>query len=369
MELMHLGAWAAQFDEEGNLWFSDFNFGGLYKYNINSKVLERKCYFEEGTLVREALHCVLKIKNDDIILFPLDDSDIRIYNKKTNVERKIIVTKSKEEKIVIELKDRVWLFFDDRCLCFDYENNSLSEDRYLTDIIKKIKKDTKESIRIKAGDTITIWVNATKELYNIDPFNKNCSIISLADIKEEIIDVYYLKSKYWIFLKQSHNVFTREKDTDKIEKYIAIGAEYVNEANIIPYSGIYFWADNILLPNYYGKYFMKLSEERKTIERAFRDKDEQNIDDYLNYGACYYRLLFSNDFLYCIPQRGKYLLKCDSKLNIVEKISMEFCPSKEDIYRILDAQLLNNGTINERKEVTNIYNFLNYLVKDVKYNE
>lgn len=352
MSKISFGTWAVAFDQEGYLWFSDFNYGGLYKYDLEDRNIYLEHFFENGTLIGEALHSGMVIRDNKIYLVPLNDSAIRIYDIKTKKESKIILPNTKKKYIV--KNDDFWIISEEKSYKFDYTSEILIEDEFLTDLIRKIKGDEDLKIGINVSDTIVIW-NSNK-IYNINYEMKKYEEISIEGIYDSISNIFFIKQKYWILLENSHNIIVRNANTDSYETYKSNNQEFVDGKDSIPYSGIYNFGEKLVLLNYYGKHFMEIDELSKTVKILSDLNVEFEINDYINYGACYYRLLNYNGFYYFIPQRSKYILKSDANLKLMEKYEFETDLDENCMNKILYYEVLKEG-----KYDISLNNYLEYL--------
>ena len=358
-----IGAWAAQFDSNGLLWLSDFNLGGLYKYNLEEKKLEFEYMFNDIEFGQERMHGLMIIKGLDIFLFPMSDKYVRIYNIKSKSETKIqLPEENVNDNIIVNDNDNVWLI-NNKCYYFDFEIKTFKVDQMLTDLYSGINNVNQKNIRFKASDNvITIWDSDDKELYVYDYIQKKYETIIINNIDEKIMDLYRMKSKYWIILENSHHIYSRELSDDNYIKYYSDNNDYIDNKFNIPFGMLYNLNNKLILSNYYGRYIMVINEDIKKVECVFPDKQNNEITDCLDYGACYYRVLQYNDYIYFIPQRAREILKCDRNLSLIGRYSMQISVNNDFLNKVFKSEENKYGVVNEKKDYLNIIDYINYII-------
>ncbi len=356
---LNIGAWAAQFDADGYLWLSDFNYGGLYKCDTENKKITLEHLFDGQDAIHEELHCEMVIRGDDIIFVPLCDKYIRVYNKKKKNEHCILVPDEKIEHKTAVFDDNVYCLVGN-CLAyrFNYKNMEFVKDRLLTDALKEIQCENTSLISIGAGDSLTLWNEANNFLVDIDVNKHNYKIIKITSVEDKVKNVFHLNGKYWFIYQYSSKVVSRDETSDKYTDYSAISFEYFDGKSFLPYSAIVKFYDQILLPNYYGRYFMRVNESEQNIERLFGEKEGGKIGG-LPYGACYKSALVYDNYLYCIPQRSKNIVKFNKELNVVDIIPM--FTEIDDVY--YEKIIMGSGgkILNEDTGAMSLRNLLVYL--------
>ena len=150
MGTVHVGAWAAAFDNNDSLWFSDYISGGLCKYSC---VLKKMDYIDDLDLKpydKESMHRSMMIKNDMILLCPFERPWIQLYDIKTQVSKKLEIPHGKDatEYFMGEAGNNVYLFSnsnDGNIYLIDFINQRIIKDDYCTQEIDGIRKQFKST--------------------------------------------------------------------------------------------------------------------------------------------------------------------------------------------------------------------------------
>ncbi len=359
MNIVNLGSWAAEFDNNGLLWFSDFNYGGLYKYDLNKRKIILEHFFEDIEIDTEALHRRLIVRNNEILLFPLNDSYVRIYNIDEKKERKINMPDQFLDGKIIENDKKVWAISFDGCYKFDFEIEKFIKDDFLSNIFSLIDKEERCNIRINATDNYIIACNnSSKSVISIDLINMNYKQFNLNFINEKIQDIFLINQRYWILLEDSYDVYSRDIDDESYIKYEAETRDLENHNIFAPYSRIIQWENHLILPNYYGKSIMKINLNNKTIEPLYKNELDNQESQWIDYGAYYYRTIVYEDYLFFIPQRSKYILKFDKNLNLVDKYLMQNEVNAKFIEDVMVSRKRKSVIMHEDDKIFSVDNYL-----------
>lgn len=330
MGRINIGACATCF-YKNDLLLSDINYGGLYSYDFQKREI-KLIYFFDDVITQEEMHQFMVLRDLDIYLFPYNDNAIRIINVITKEEKRIFLLPELKKPIVYSNKNNVWLVSNKEWYYFDFSDNSLKIDDKLTDFNKQIVCEDEKKLHVNLNDEMVIICDNENKNIHILSFDNNKKItLNTDEIKEKIQDVFWYKSKLWFVLNDSQDIYSREINNPIYIKYRASDSEYISFEKLLAYSSMICWNDNLILTNYYGKNIMKIDENKKTVDSLFNDEScfEYNMD--LDYGAVYYDAISHGEYLYFIPQRGKYIIKCDRDLNIVDKYALELDINKNNV--------------------------------------
>ena len=370
-ECINIGAWAACFDEKGFLWLSDFNYGGLYRCDLEKNTIRLEHLFEDVEFGAERLHKLMIIKENRIFLFPIADNYVRVFDIDKKTEKKICMPNNlfDDDKNFISDNGEVWLLSNGYVYNFDFKKEKFIINNLITDVYSELNCNGENNLKLKVyNDIIIIWDNNGKVIYVFDELGRLIEKIKFDNLSGNIMNIYNIKSNYWIVLDNSHDIYCKYNDENDIRKYKSDNNEYLGENKSIPYSNIFYWADSFILTNYYGKNIMKVNKQDMTLESLFVYGNEYSLTKCLDYGACYYTPLEWNGYLYLIPQRANYILKIDKQYKLVKTYPLNVNLNGELSKKIFEHSMKYNFISVEKQYGAVLDDFILY-VSDLEEND
>ena len=360
---LHIGAWAADFDDEGILWVSDFTYNGLYRYDLEKRKLEFVHRFERISISKASLHKEMRVIGNEIFLFPLRDNKIRIFNKKTSKESYIDLPPGHGNRFDVWVGEKKALIFSDDnnsdILCFDFETRTISSDVKLNELCMKLigKKDW----TVKKGsynNTLIVLDNDTQKVYCIDTDTYQYKIIDVKPIKEGIEKICFFKRKYWFLLRESHDIVAYDIDMKIYIRYKAETTEYIENRKFIPYSNIVQWENELIILNYYGKDVMRIVEKKQTIEKLFSKELEIVPRQDIEYGACYMTAINRDKKMYLIPHRAEAIIEINKDLEISNQYECLIDKDEKELQRILLSKQKDKSIMKENKTIATLQRYI-----------
>ena len=202
-------------------------------------------------------------------------------------------------------------------------------------------------------------------MYCIDIDTYEYRTMDVSYIEGTITKVFFYNNKYWFLLKDNCDIYASDGKSDSYIKYSSESPEYVENRNSIQYSNMIQWGETLILLNYYGKYIMKVSEEKHTLKRVFPDFNQEGgvQSEMLDYGACYYQAAtLSNNTIYFIPQRATHIIECDKELEITNRYECVIT-EKEVLDEILLLMLEEKDALMEGMKVATLQRYIDNIDK------
>ncbi len=310
---------------DNELIFSDFRVPALFSLNLGTNKVTLLSIFENENHV-EYLHINMERFRDTIVIFPLSDNGIILYNINSTDIEKFYIPKEYESK---EYRKGILIgnyacFFNrfGRLICFD--------------LVKKEFLKSLEETSLVSGGLICNSINQYKEgiSYVISDAGTTREFVlkqnvfgGLKDIKQldykiggMIDSVYFFDELLWItFLDRTDIVSWDGKNT--YITYTNNELSYIDKKNRLPYSQMASLNDELYVSGYYSNCCYKIDKKTRRIIKLFDDTEGVSVTNIIEYGPCYNNIhklnsqtiVFfpcrSNKVVFYNPAQGKADLK------------------------------------------------------------
>ena len=348
MSKIYLGSWASVADKD-NIWFSNFNLNGLFRYDIKKKRIFFECFFEHSPIDVDLLHYGAYECGDNIIFVPYNKTKfISIYDKEKHFLTSIGMPEASYGPSV-KIENNIYILTEKQnLLIFDTVNRIIYTDNYLSSLIKNVWNDN-SNIRINTSDSSIIFVNSlNNNVVELNMANREKREMWIDNKYADLMNIYYLEGKYWITRLNTPNLLSFEKDGRITEyNYKENDIEWLSDIKLA-YSQIVSMGDFLLLPGYYYNGVMILDHKRNNMYKIHLP-DDYKVRNERGYGATYRNVHRINDKVYIIPQRANKLVVIDFFDNDLEyidfSIELDELPEYREYYKEkMQKEIITEGT-------------------------
>lgn len=367
LKKIQLGA-SADIAINNKIWFSSFEFNGLYCYDVETKKLEYIAKFEGVSASQSFLHGDAFLDdNQNIIFIPIKDRYIRIVDTvgKCVVSYKLSALNDKETIWGgTKLNNELVLFTSGyRIFFFDLTRKKLSKIKDISDykwdagFHNDIFRDalfTRNELFLMLGNINTSSIIQIG--LNDDSYKK----IELKNIAGTVTSISKVDNSYWILTSDSTDVI----EWDGKDHYITYKNEEVrwmdnSTQRIIPYKKVISIGDDIWVIGFYADFFYRIKRDEKTVRCMVNSEEHTKISDNLGYGASYNNIHLLQDGRIAItPQRAGFLYILDSNGGIMERKALE--TSEYPAHELFENEIHGERMVQEKKWY-GINTFIDYI--------
>lgn len=357
---LYLGAWANVMDNEGNIWFSNSNFNGLFVYRSNGNKIQYIGQFDYAGFDVELLHTHARFYEDKVFFFPSAASEyISIYDKEKN---ELTYTKLPERICTTMVGDTGSHLV---CYCSVNKNvfevslraNEVVRNDFATSWFHSVYNKEDDLIRFNGGRIYVIHKNNYVDEFVLETGTHNSLYV---DCKYgEVGNIFFLSGIYWISFIETGDIVSISLDADIINIYKAENDRWLYVPHNTPYSKVYECDGEIWLLGYYRNGIFKIDRKNRKIVSLFDFPNDYFVSNAVEYGAVYYSVICHNGTYYFMPQRGSKLFILNT--NMLEDV--DFCITAED-YMEFKHSIYNKGITKEDeiKYRNNLKEFLSFLI-------
>lgn len=320
---LYLGTWAGAIDENANIWFSCFEFNGLFKFDTKTREIEFIRHFVSSPHDAKELHGRAFYYQEKVIFFPLVSEDICIFHTKTSE----MITKHLTENVVsrpILVENHIYFVAENKVYKFAMDDYDLQKMEPLSSHCFEFASKASGEITVypystgfvvaKRGGNMLLRIDVTSN--DIEQFEIDKSVV------DGIWGAYYNSGTYWLTGERSQDIIALEKEKGVYVVYHSQYEEWMT-TRIIPYTYMFFSDSDIWALNYYAKNLKCINELNKSVEDIQFYKEHAIFSKSLGYGAAVGDAIENEDTIYFLPQRKKQIFIYDKKTG--EYDCCEFC--------------------------------------------
>ncbi len=304
---INLGTWAATFDDRNRIWFSCYEFNGLFVYDTVKETIQLVDFFDGNPLDMKESHGAAFFKYGKAVFTPLLSHRIHIVDINTYEERSIDLKGSGE------LLSRPLLFGDDIYIVYDNTINKLS---IASEDYVEIKSYTEVCNDYFQGEKFIAFPYSGGFVFRGEINRNKCLRIDLGlekierfeispPIFQSVFSIQYYMGEYWLIDERNRNIVSYNIDSDEYKIYYMEDDDGTGKECSLPYFFIKFSEVGKWVINYYAKTMYQIDEERGVISPVTFYSNNVSFTKSVGWGAATGCTLSTDDALYFLPQRGK----------------------------------------------------------------
>lgn len=370
MSKINIGSLASVIDENGILWMSNVFFNGLFRMALESQEISLVGSFDGVKLSATGLHRGAHINGKEIVFTPFYDQAIRIYHSDCNAFETIIIP----DKYKMPFSKSVGIgghvyFLSKNGFVLDYDSKhhilkedelSLAYEHFLkrvgTDVTNSM--DTKGFLLLQRGGGL---------LCRLDLVKHQTETICMNGEPENLETGFYDGSLYWFFLNDSQDIISWNRETEKFICYKCEKEEWrKNRTKVVPYAGMLFTENNILISNFNGMFLRRIDKKRQSVETIVKHLKEFRITVPESWGAVYCDMHVVGQDVYFMPCTGNLLLKYNDVTQNMKTIEMAVHREKVPYADEVLKGILKSNFLLEGEGLFSFKDFLGIIQEDIK---
>lgn len=362
--MVHLGSKAA-IQEKTNLWFSNFNFNGLFKMDLCTGDVEFVHRFALVANDKVGIHSAAYKCGEELIFIPVSGNEIITYNISRKKEYGIQIpdmTPDDSGVVAYKRKDKIWLFpiaNIRKVFCYDIKERTIEEDMALSGILSDYAANEENMIGVSVHENILlIYLRGRNTICRVNLESLEVQYHELAIDNGKIYKVAYDGMEYWVLLENSWEVYKWNKQADTYEKYVPDEEIWIGNNKILPYGDICFVDSEVVLMSYNAFHVMKIDREQGKVEKAFDYPDDFRVINELSWGGVWGASVVYGDKLCLVPHRGSHVLFYDSQSREVKAAELIAEKSKISYLDEVVQARIQKDMLVETKEVFSLEEYM-----------
>ena len=353
--------------EDNNVWFSNINFNGLFKVDLNSGFVELIHKFRNLEVDKKLAHRHVFKEKSELIFMPWFDNKIIIYDLETQTESIVEVPMENGESEFLGNAFRtdgvIWLFpgySKNKVFCYDIEKKCLMVHEKLSQVILRMTEGENVYLQYKNHEKyVTMCIPNKNIICNINLDTLKNQIIKIDNNAIEIIFAVYDGKDYWFIGRNNANIYQWNPQYDVWTEYYAGNNKKTDSWGEVFYTEHVFYDKGIIMPSFYATNITKVNKEKRIVEKAFDYPiDFKIIKERVN-GPVFVEAVRYGKEICFIPYRGSQIVCYDWKKEKVRgielAISEENIPYLEELIRkkIKKEDSILEGRVGKLKDYLN----------------
>lgn len=342
-----------------DIYFSNYQCNGLYKYNMKNKKFEFVCFFSNVNIMQQGIHSEAIYNKGVIYFLPYCSNTINCYEIKNNREYSFVIENNKKREAYYSgayfENEKIHIFpcySGDTYVEFDYENKKVIYNEKITKIVEKNVEENSQLRMKKYKKKLYFCAVGNKDIYVYE--NEQTDVLHFDD---DMYDFFVDDDGYWMTFSDRSNIVKYDKDFQKT--IYGLKNSSSQNCNSIPYSNMIFFDNDIMVLNQYADHIMQINKGKKQIEIAFPDLAESCGKNDLLYGPYYKNCIVTEEELIFFPLRANRIIVYDRRTQ-----------ETVDVDTFADNFMIPNLDVAEKKELLvsenrsnlSLDNFLTYMV-------
>lgn len=376
---IYVAGWACDLDLHGNIWISHFGINGLFKYNIDADALGYTDRFDGVPTNKMLIHGNLYCANDKVFFSNVLDGKAFIYDiveeKMTTID--VPHRDGKQTNVVFRCGHEIYVRLADDSI---YRINPTSLVLICCDQISDIARNYANKLDLNPIKE-SVYSNGNYGIFQHDDvmcfiYRDQLRRVNTKTLEYEDITLPD-KAAFQLFFNGNEIWYTHHFDTDVVYydissgKYVTYNGDEVKyrqkiqeSDRIRPYSNLFFFDDEVIIPGYRAEGFYKIDKETNTIRKwdVIDDRLELNDWNENDLNPHYYRLFRYKDEILFVPNTSKTLIRYNVNTGQIVYRDFSVNMDDDDKWNKFLMEAYTDGIV---KESESIYSLDNYL-KTVK---